>query len=154
MTRALLIGLAAKQTGLTVDTIRFYQKSGLLKPPARTTAGYRLFTEAEISDLQFIARAQDLGFSLEEIKELISLRDENGQACREVRGLIKRKLERVREKISTLKELEAELARGLRSCDRELTRPAASLCGCPVIEQIATGKTSRKGHDHRDSLLP
>jgi DNA-binding transcriptional MerR regulator len=144
MARVLQIGMAAKQTCLTIDTIRFYQKSGLLKPPARTTGGYRMFTEVEISDLRFIARAQDLGFSLAEIKELVSLRNENGQACSEVRALIKRRLKNVREKIAGLKEMEAELARGLRSCDRVLRRHAASSCGCPVIEQIATGKTRRK----------
>jgi DNA-binding transcriptional MerR regulator len=61
MGQALHIGTAAKQTGLSIDTIRFYQKSGLLKPPARTAGGYRVFSKTEIAELQFIARAQDLG---------------------------------------------------------------------------------------------
>src|SRR5215469_11326736 len=97
MGQSLHIGTAAKETGLSIDAIRFYQKSGLLKPPARTTGGYRVFTETEIAQLQFIASAQDLGFSLAEIGELLSLRNENGQACPEVRGLIHRKLQNVRE---------------------------------------------------------
>jgi len=141
MGEALHIGTAAKQTGLSIDTIRFYQKSGLLKPPARTPAGYRVFSETEIAELQFIASAQDLGFSLSEIKELLSLRNENGRACPEVRGLIHRKLQDVRHKIVALKRLESELARGLRSCDRALKRPPAPQRGCPVIEKIATGRT-------------
>ena len=141
MRQALHIGSAAKQTGLSIDTIRFYQKSGLLKPPARTAGGYRVFSEAEIAELQFIARAQDLGFSLAEFKELLSLRNQKGRACPEVRGLIHCKLQNVRQKIVALKQLESELARGLRSCDRALKRPLAPQRGCPVIEEIATGRT-------------
>src|SRR5829696_9197496 len=99
MGQGLQIGTAAKATGLTVDTIRFYQKSGLLKAPRRTSSGYRLFSNAEIEDLHFIAKAQDLGFSLAEIRELVLLRGEKARACPEVRSLIERKLASVREKI-------------------------------------------------------
>jgi len=84
-----------------------YQKSGLLRDPARTAGGYRLFTETEIAELRFIARAQDLGFSLAEIKELASLKTENGRACPEVRALIHGKLQNVREKIAALRQLES-----------------------------------------------
>jgi DNA-binding transcriptional MerR regulator len=141
MNRALQIGSAAKVTGLSIDTIRFYQKSGLLRAPARTAGGYRVFTETEIAELRFIARAQDLGFSLAEIRELVSLRNENGRTCPEVRGLIHRKLKTVREKISALKQLESELARGLRSCDRALKRHSTGERGCPVMDEIASGRT-------------
>jgi MerR family mercuric resistance operon transcriptional regulator len=144
MGRVLQIGTAARRTGLSIDAIRFYQKSGLLKPPARTAAGYRVFTEAEIAELQFIARAQDLGFSLAEIKELVPLRNEDGRACPEVRSLIRRKLQNVREKIAALTELETELSRAIRTCDRALRAHASVPGGCPVIEQIAAGKTRRK----------
>jgi MerR family mercuric resistance operon transcriptional regulator len=144
MSRALQIGSAAKVTGLSVDAIRFYQKSGLLRAPARTAGGYRVFTEIEIADLQFIARAQDLGFSLAEIRELASLRNENGRGCPEVRSLIHRKLQNVREKITALRQLESELARGLRSCDRALKTRTGTDRNCPMIEEIATGRTRRK----------
>ena len=147
MARAFHIGAAAKQTGLSIDTIRFYQKSGLLAPPARTNAGYRLFTESEIAQLQFIARAQDLGFSLAEIKELTSVRNETSRACPEVRNLLHRKLQDVRNKIAVLKELEAELKRGLRSCDRALMGNTTAPSSCPVIDQITTGREKSR-HDH------
>src|SRR5215472_16135566 len=140
MNRALQIGSAARVTGLSIHTIRFYQKSGLLTPPARTPGGYRVFTEGEIAELQFIARAQNLGFSLAEIKELASLRNENGRACPEVRGLIHRKLKNVRDNISALQQLETELVRGLRSCDRALKHHRIGGRGCPVIDEIATGR--------------
>ena len=144
MVQALHIGTAAKQTGLSIDAIRFYQKSGLLKPPTRSAGGYRVFTNTEIDQLEFIARAQDLGFSLAEIKELVCLRNESSRACPEVRGLIRRKLQNVREKIAALKQLESELARSLRLCDRALKRRTAAKLGCPVIDEIATGGRKRK----------
>jgi MerR family mercuric resistance operon transcriptional regulator len=144
MSRTLQIGSAAKVTGLSIDAIRFYQKSGLLRAPARTAGGYRVFTETEIADLRFIAHAQDLGFSLAEIRELVPLRNEDGRACPEVRSLIYRKLQNVREKIRALRHLESELARGLRSCDRALEGRTATKRACPVIEEISTGRTRRK----------
>jgi len=144
MSRALHIGSAAKVTGLSIDTIRFYQKSGLLRDLARTAGGYRLFTETEIDELRFIARAQDLGFSLAEIKELASLKTDNGRACPEVRALIHRKLQNVREKTAALRQLESELVRGLRSCDRSLKDRTTAERGCPVIAEIASGRRTRK----------
>ena len=144
MGRVLQIGTASRRTGLSIDGIRFYQKSGLLKPPARTTAGYRMFTEAEIAELQFIARAQDLGFSLAEIKELVSLRNEDGRSCPEFPSLIRRRLQNVSEQIASLTELESELSRAKRPCDRALRAHAAMPGSCPVIERIAAGKTRRK----------
>ena len=136
MAPGLQIGKAAKATGLTVDTIRFYQKSGLLIAPRRTSAGYRVFTDADIADLRFIAEAQDLGFSLAEIKELVQLRGESGRGCPEVYGLIGRRLASVREKIVALKQMEAELSRAQRVCARAL-RTRRGDDRCPVIEQIA-----------------
>jgi len=103
-----------------------------------------VFTEAEIAELQFIARAQDLGFSLAEIKELVSLRNEDGRSCPEVRSLIRRKLRSVREKIVVLTELENELSRAMRACDRALRADTSVPRGCPIIERIAGGKTRRK----------
>jgi DNA-binding transcriptional MerR regulator len=143
MGQVLQIGTAAKATGLTVDTIRFYQKSGLLKAPRRTSSGYRVFTEAELDELHFIAKAQDLGFSLAEIKELVLLRGQRDRACPEVRSLIERKLGSVREKIAALKELELDLARAQRTCARALSTRTAE-AGCPVIDQIAHATKKRK----------
>ena len=134
MNHALQIGKAAKATGLSVDTIRFYQKSGLLSPPARTSSGYRIFDEADINELQFIGKAQELGFSLAEIKELVLvLRNQNGQTCPEVHTLLKHKLAGVRQKIAALRQLETELARAVRKCERSLKGQSD---GCPVINDM------------------
>ena len=87
-TASLQIGRVAQKTGLSVDAIRFYEKSGLLPRPARTQGGYRLYEEREIADLEFIQKAQQLGFSLNEIRELFSIQRHPHEVCEHVRDLI------------------------------------------------------------------
>src|SRR5712671_368830 len=95
----LQIGQVAHKTGLSIDAIRFYEKAGLLPQPARTQAGYRLYREQEVADLEFIQKAQQLGFSLNEIRELFSIQRHPQEACVHVRDLIAQKLTVVRSKI-------------------------------------------------------
>ena len=78
--QAMRIGEVAESTGLSVDAIRFYEKSGLLERPVRTQAGYRLYQHPQIENLEFIQRAQRLGFSLNEIRELLSIQRDPGKA--------------------------------------------------------------------------
>src|ERR1700743_504544 len=110
------IGRVAQKTGLSVDAIRFYEKSGLLPRPARTQSGYRLYEEREIADLEFIQKAQQLGFSLNEIRELFAIQPPPHEVCEHVRDLIAQKLAVVRAKIAELQGMEAELAGALRQC--------------------------------------
>ena len=102
-----------------MDTIRFYQKLGLMKNATRSAAGYRLFDGDQIRDLKFVRHAQELGFSLNEVRELLALRQKH-HACSEVQSMIERTLADVREKIKSLARLEAELGGALRNCNREL----------------------------------
>jgi DNA-binding transcriptional MerR regulator len=125
----LQIGKAAHVTGLSIDTIRFYQRLGLLKHVPRTLGGYRVFGDEELGDLRFIARAHESGFSLAEIKELMALRSKDAVACPEVRTLLQNKLSAVRQKINELQHLENELKLGLRKCNRKKER-------CPVLREI------------------
>jgi len=143
MPQILQIGQAAKATGLSIDTIRFYQKRGLVRPPARTAGGFRVFNSTDLEELQFIARAQELGFSLAEIKDLILVQQENGRGCPEVRALLRRKLAAVRGKISALRQIEIELDRALRRCDRAL-KASANVPVCPVIDQIQRASKKRR----------
>jgi DNA-binding transcriptional MerR regulator len=113
------IGKAAKLAGVSVDTIRFYQKLGLVNSASRSTAGYRLFDEKQIHDLTFVRHAQELGFSLSEVKDLLALR-QRAHACSEVQSMLNRKLADVREKTKGLVRLEEELGGALRNCNREL----------------------------------
>src|SRR5713226_4807578 len=95
----LQIGQVAQKTGLSVDAIRFYEKAGLLPRPARTEGGYRLYHQREVADLEFIQKAQQLGFSLNEIRELFSIQRHPQEVCSNVRDLIAQKLAVVRTKI-------------------------------------------------------
>ncbi len=131
------IGQVARETGLTVDAIRFYEKQRLLKPPPRTEGGFRLFTGQDVTRLQFIRRAQNLGFSLSEIRELLVLRGETVEACFHVRDMLTAKLGTVRQKISVLRKLERQLAADLKRCERHPAPSAKGHGACPVLEVLA-----------------
>ncbi|HMF90209.1 MAG TPA: MerR family DNA-binding protein [Candidatus Angelobacter sp.] len=137
MTGPVQIGEAAKLAGLSVDTIRFYQKLGLLKNPNRASSGYRLFVAEQIHDLKFVRHAQELGFSLNEVKELLALR-QKPHACAEVQFMLKQKLAGVRERAKSLARLEAELQSALRSCNREmlLQRGVEHDDCCPLLSKL------------------
>ncbi|MGH8248652.1 MAG: heavy metal-responsive transcriptional regulator, partial [Gammaproteobacteria bacterium] len=133
---------AARETGLNIDTIRFYEKEGLLRRSARTEGGFRLFGAGEIQSLRFIRTCQELGFSLDEIRELLILRSERVPACSHVRDLLEQKLADVEQKIKELRALEHSLQVALRKCSRGLKTGSAEHEGCcPVLEEIsrATG---------------
>ena len=131
------IGKAAKLAGVSVDTIRFYQKVGLIKGAGRTGSGYRLFDEEQIRDLKFVRHAQELGFSLAEVKDLLELRRKD-HACSDVQAMLGHKLANVREKIKSLTRLEAELAAALRNCNRELRlqREVKHEDCCPLLTRL------------------
>jgi len=120
----LRIGQVAQKTGLSMDAIRFYEKEGLLPPPARTQGGYRLYRQREVADLEFIQKAQQLGFSLKEIRELFSIQRHPQETCVHVRNLIAQEPAVVRGKIEELQSLEAALGVSLKQCRKVLHRPA------------------------------
>jgi len=131
------IGQVAQETGISIDTIRFYEKQGLLKRSQRTEGGFRLFGVSDIEALKFVRKAQELGFSLSEIRELLILRTDHVPACSHVKELLDQKLMSVAQKIGELQSLEGALKRALQKCKRELN---ASAPGheerCPVLEEI------------------
>jgi DNA-binding transcriptional MerR regulator len=138
------IGQVAQKTGLSVDAIRFYEKAGLLPRPARTEGGYRLYHQQEVADLEFIQRAQQLGFSLNEIRELLSIQRHPQEVCLHVRDLIAQKLDVVRKKIDELQTLEAGLADALKKCRKALRQPAKHQDSCPVLKEITAASPQRK----------
>jgi DNA-binding transcriptional MerR regulator len=132
------IGRVAEETGLSVDAIRFYEKQRLLERPTRTEGGFRLFRAEDIQRIQFIRCAQQLGFSLQEIRELLVLQRDRGEACSHVRVLLRAKVSAVREKIRELGILEKQLTKSLRKCERNLK--LAGNCnrnGCPVLQDVS-----------------
>src|SRR6266478_9927750 len=100
--------------GISVDTVRFYQKLGLIKGSNRSAGGYRLFNGEQIRELKFVRHAQELGFSLTEVKELLALRQKH-HACSDVQSMLKRKLSDVQETITSLERPAAEAAEALRN---------------------------------------
>jgi DNA-binding transcriptional MerR regulator len=140
MLQKLQIGQVSKETGLTVDAIRFYEKQKLLRRPLRSAGGFRLFTERDLGDIHFIRQAQELGFSLEEIRELLILQRDQWEACSHVRDLIKSKLDGVKEKMAQLRRLERQLGDSLKKCEHSLKTPRARHTQedkCPVLAEIA-----------------
>lgn len=147
-TQPLQIGRVAEKTGLSIDAIRFYEKSGLLPRPARSEGGYRLYHQREVADLEFIQKAQQLGFSLSEIRELFSIQRHQQEMCVHVRDLIVQKLAVVRSKIVELQSLEAKLATGLKHCRQALRQGAKHQASCPVLREITETRPPRKSHDN------
>src|SRR5437879_11426003 len=141
--RPLQIGQVAQKTGLSVDAIRFYEKAGLLPRPARTEGGFRLYHQREVADLEFIQRAQQLGFSLREIRELFSIQRHPQEVCVHVRDLIAQKLAVVRAKIDELQTLETGLADSLKQCRKALRQPAKHQDSCPVLKEITAARSPR-----------
>jgi DNA-binding transcriptional MerR regulator len=134
MAQGIQIGQVARETGLTVDAIRFYEKQRLLKPAPRTEGGFRLFSVQDLQHIQFIRRAQELGFSLSEIRELLVLKGEQVAACTHVRDMLTAKL---RQKIIELRKLESQLATDLKQCERRLHTRGENHDACPVLKAIA-----------------
>ena len=129
MSENLTIGMLAKRGGVNVETIRYYQRRGLLQEPARPSGGFRHYPSDTVKRVRFIKRAQALGFTLEEIAGLLAL-DER-KACLETRGIAAHKLELIEEKIAGLTKIRKALTRLVRQCD-------ASSAGapCPIIHLL------------------
>ncbi len=137
MNQGLHIGKVAKETGLGIHTIRFYERLGLLRQPLRSESGYRLFDQSSVSDLNFVRKAQGLGFTLEEIRELLVLQRSGSQGCSHVRDLLSQKIEAVKQKIAELLKLQSELRLSLRKCNRDLKRRRTEgEKACPVLREL------------------
>ena len=143
-TQSLQIGEIARQTGLTVDAIRFYEKERLLQQPPRTSGGFRLFSAGDIERVQFIRQVQELGFSLQEVRELLVLRGGSLESCSRVRGLLEQKLAKVRHHIHELRKLEHELKSAVQECDSAQKKSRLNRQRCPVLEQVGQKRTEKK----------
>jgi DNA-binding transcriptional MerR regulator len=131
------IGTIAKMVGLSVDAIRFYERNALLPRATRTSGGFRRYGQRELETLAFIRRAQGLGFTLKEVRELLKLRENRLQPCAPVRRRLEEKLADVRQKLADLQKLEHELRLALRNCNRELRKRPAH---CPILRETNKSK--------------
>lgn len=108
------IGELARQAGMTVQGVRFYERRGLMPQPPRTDAGYRVYSAAGVRRLQFIRQAKRLGFSLQEIVRILTLRQRGACPCEEVVETLQRHLRETEEQLMRLERFRAELARTLK----------------------------------------
>jgi Hg(II)-responsive transcriptional regulator len=125
------IGVLAERGDVNVQTIRYYERRGILRPTARTAAGYRQYDAESIDRLRFIRQAQELGFSLDEIGELLALRVADPAACAVVEARTRAKLEDVNRKIGELTRMKRVLERLTAAC--EAREPTAE---CPILETL------------------
>ncbi|BBA35795.1 transcriptional regulator, MerR family [Methylocaldum marinum] len=137
----LTIGKVAARAGISIDTVRFYERSGLLKKADRTEAGYRLYAADDVNRLKFIRRAKALGFSLEEVAELLALNDGVGERSA-VRAIAERRLAELEQKIAELDRVRRTLAGLVQACDG-----AGPVCGCPIIEAVLGDDTLESKRD-------
>ena len=128
--RGLRRGELARRTGANLETVRYYEKAGLLPPPPRTASGYRSYDSAHERRLGFVLRARELGFSLVEVRALLKLVDERDQPCAEASRLAAAHLTEVRAKIADLRRMERVLKEVVAQCG-DGTRP-----DCPLIETL------------------
>lgn len=128
---SLNIGEAAKASGVSTKMIRHYESIGLVKEARRTDSGYRLYTGQDVQVLQFIHRGRALGFSLEQIRELLALWQDKGRASADVRALARSHIEELNRKIAEMEAMRRTLE-NLASCCRGDNRP-----DCPILDDLA-----------------
>jgi MerR family mercuric resistance operon transcriptional regulator len=126
------IGELSRRTGCNIETIRYYERIGLLPRPLRSEARYRLYNSDDVHRLTFVRRARELGFSLDDVRALLALSADQGrETCAEVREVAARHLADVRAKVADLRAMERVLADAVRQCD------AGEIPGCPLIASLS-----------------
>jgi len=130
--KSLTIGKLAKEAGVNLETVRYYERRGLLpKPPRSTSSGYRQFPEDAARRLRFIRRAQELGFSLKEVGELLSLRVSRRTTSAAIRARAEAKVADIQEKIKSLESMKKTLQKLTKVCDG-----CAPLAECPILDSL------------------
>ena len=132
--RPLLVGRLAKLTGVKPDTIRFYERTRLLPKPLRTASGYRVYDAAALNQVRFIRKAQSLGFSLDEIRRIMSLRGQGKETCRCVIAMAEATLDETEIKLKELRQFKDTLATNLTRWKRTRRGPIAAEF-CALIEE-------------------
>jgi MerR family transcriptional regulator, mercuric resistance operon regulatory protein len=123
-------GLLAKQTGVHIETIRYFEKIGLMPEPPRTTGGHRIYDESLLKRLSFIRRCRELGFRPVELRGLLELVDGGGYSCAEVLESVQAHLQRISGKIRDLRKMQKTLRELSHQCTGE------DVPGCPIVEVL------------------
>ena len=126
------IGRLAEQSGVNVETIRFYERKGLIAQPPRPASGYRKYDDLTAGRIRFIQRAQELGFTLSEIKQLLSLRVDPRTSCADVRAKAEDKIADIDGKLATLRRMRRALVQITKTCSG-----AGPTSDCPILEYMS-----------------
>ncbi len=129
------IGRLSRDSGVNIETIRYYERIGLLSPPPRSSGRHRLYSEEHVQRLAFVRRGRELGFSLDDIRALLALVDQGDFDCAIVKEIAVRHLTDVRGKIASLKRLEGALKNMADACQ------PGKQASCPIIEALSSGPT-------------
>ena len=132
---SLTIGQLAKRAEVGVETVRFYERKALLAEPDRRPSGYRQYGEEVVHRLRFIKRAKELGFTLNEIKELLSLRIDPSTTCADVKNQAEEKIGDIQAKIRTLQRMKKALVKVTKACSGR-----GGTSECPILEALDKGK--------------
>lgn len=130
----LTIGQVSKQCEVGVETVRFYEREGLVAQPSRPESGFRQYSPDFVGRIRFIQRSKELGFSLREIKELLSLRVDSATACDAVKGRAEAKIADIEKKIGHLQEMKCALVKLTVACGGK-----SSTSKCPTLEALGDG---------------
>lgn len=125
------IGQVAKRAGVGVETVRFYEREGLLEEPERRPSGYRQFDATIVDRLRFIRRAKELGFTLKEIKELLSLKLDPSTTCADVKGRAEAKIADIEARITSLGRMKRALVKLAKACSGKKNTSA-----CPILDAL------------------
>ena len=142
----LTTGQVAKHANVNIETIRYYERRGLIPEPPRRESGYRQYSHDTIDRIRFIKRAQELGFSLQEIRELLSLRLDPSTPAIEVRNKAEAKVRDIEEKIRALQHIKHSLLHLIGQCDGHGT-----VDNCPIIEALEHDPSTSDPHDKRNT---
>ena len=140
---SLKIGEVAKASGVGIEALRFYERSGLLGRPGRTQSGYRVYDADVLQRLDFIKRAQVLGFSLHEIKQIIADKQAGRSPCREVREIVRQRLRELDEKLKEMRRYRRELGTALAQWE-ETGELDGHICGLIEGTQMANSNPARR----------
>lgn len=133
--KSLTIGQLAKQAQVNIETIRYYERRGLVPEPPRRESGYRQYSPDTVGRIKFIKRAQELGFSLREITELLSLRVAPGTTAGDIKGRAEAKVAAIKAKIHDLERMKKALMRLAASC-----RGRGPTSECPILDALESQK--------------
>ena len=130
----LKIGQVAEQANVNVETIRYYERLGLITQPPRAESGYRQFSLETVERIKFIKRAQELGFTLAEIKEMLSISDGNDHDCRDIKHFALRKIDEIEQKVQDLNNIKSALHVLTDKCPSQ-----GPVSNCPILQNFTNG---------------